>query len=224
MKHIVSTFGFLLLFTFSLSTFAAEGTKAVPPEKRVDNWSIGAGFLSSGYSYALAGYMGGLSSYASTPTSSMTLERRLSDNLWLTMGLSSSFSVVDDEADINAGYTITTQSFVTEVAIGFRYIFNPRGAVEISAFGGLSFVYGTQTQETDTEEWTSRSLAPGLVVGLALERCLLDNLYLRLHTTIGSVYYSTVKSEEKDSGATADMNQIRGGISLNPGIQLRLTF
>jgi hypothetical protein len=224
MKSIVSTIVFFIILTHSLSAYATQGADTVTPQKSANDWSIGAGLLGSGYSYAMSGYVGGLASYPIAPTSSMTLERRLSENLWLTMGMAGNFSMADDDKGVSIGNTIVSKAFTGEVALGVRYIFNPKGAVEISAFGGLSFLYGTQTLKSDTDEWNNRALSGGIIAGLAIERQLLKNLYLRLHTTIGNVYFATVSSEVEDTGETNDVSQFRGGISLTPGIQLRLTF
>jgi hypothetical protein len=154
----------------------------------------------------------------------MALERRLSDTLWLTLGVSGSVSTVDDPVSLDNGSTIATKALGAELSMGLRYIFNPRAAVEVSVFGGLALSWADVDMKTDTQAWTNQTLSYGLVAGLALERRLLDNLSLRLQTTIGNVYYSSVESEIEGTPGTTRFQQFRGGVALSPGIQLRLTF
>jgi len=224
MKQISSTLGLLLVLSLSLPTYASEVAAAVPPQPSTDDWSIGAGFSIPGLTYSSVGYVGGLSAVTVAPSTSMALERRLSDTLWLTMGFSGSVSTLDDQASLDNGATIVTDTLSTEVALGLRYLFNPRGAVELSVFGGLSLAYGDSTWKSDSEDWTNRTLSYGLVAGLALERRLMDNLYLRFQTTMGNVFYSSVETKIDGTAGTTNTSQFRGGIALSPGIQLRLTF
>ncbi len=224
MKQIPSTLGLLLVLTLSLPVHAAEESGASPPQPAAGDWSLGVGILVPGLTYSPIGYVGMLSAYTTAPSTSMALERRLSDTLWLTLGFSGNISSVDDPVSLDNGATIVSDALGAEVALGLRYLFNPRGAVEVSVFGGLSLSWADVDMKTDSEEWTNRTLSCGLVAGLSLERRLLDNLSLRLQTTIGNVYYSSVESEIGGTPGTTRISQLRGGIALTPGLQLRLTF
>ncbi len=223
MKQIPSTLGLLLVLTLSLPANAAEEAGA-PTRPPAGDWSLGAGILVPGLTYSPIGHVGSLSAYTTAPSTSMALERRLRDTLWLTLGVSGSVSTVDDPVSLDNGSTVATNALDAEISAGLRYILNPREAVEVSVFGGLALSWTDVDMKTDTEEWTNRTLSYGMVAGLALERRLLDNLTLRLHTTIGNVYYSSVESEVEGTPGTTRLNQFRGGVALSPGIQLRLTF
>jgi hypothetical protein len=122
------------------------------------------------------------------------------------------------------------------LSIGWRRLFNPGGVVEVSAIGVLtgnwnfSDFWGTSTTDQTTTVYTYSfySYSFGLLVGLVLERKLLDNLYLRLESSLGQVSYNW--SEYKGTNTSTQETSRSGsgglsaGLALSPAIQLRMVF
>ena len=221
----------VVLYGVSAPAYGKE--QADPKRDEEATWSIGAGI--GGYSSYYVYYMGNnYSALPETPSSVIFVERRVSPRWWVVAGLEGTYSHTGNQDAIIAGAMPKVTSHSMMGTAGVRYVFNPGGAVELSLYGAASLYYltidGEDSSAADPDD--TRSTHNGYKgaigsVGLAVERKLMKNLYLRLSTTLASIRYSTSTYEETSvSGATAGhtFSIWDGGINFKPSLQLRLTF
>jgi hypothetical protein len=126
------------------------------------------------------------------------------------------------------------------VAAGVRWILNPGGFVEVSlysVFGG-SWVFGKSESKPNPPVNTSDTYGYdiGLGVGFAVEKKLLDNLYLRFETLVGRFGYQYDKqtvsttlidlvTNEPVIDKTHDHDKsIYALLAFSPAIELRMAF
>lgn len=134
------------------------------------------------------------------------------------------------------------------VAAGARYIMNPGGLVELSFLGALSADYLGRREVYIIESFTSAGAAEetktvaysnlvdvGLQVGLALERELIEGVWLRLQSSLvrAALNFGLVESEV--TGPNGDTTTTAAderpwqlgadvGVALSPSLELRMQF
>jgi hypothetical protein len=123
------------------------------------------------------------------------MERRLSDSLWFLFSARAGYGA--------ANYQDSRDSSSTTLGLelGLRWCLNPGGRIEISPWGTLGGDWqwveteGTALSLLDTR-WKSYSYGIGLQIGLALDLRLLDNLYLRLTSSLVGLRYAWSEQRE----------------------------
>lgn len=213
------------------------------------DWSIGAGFgfFVSGPSLAalgtpgLAGLLGGTGglgiSSVTQPQVTMLVERRLSEQLFLTFQGAASYGASQDDLDAE----LRTHFLSLQGAFGVRRLFNPRGVVEVSWFGNAGVGYTNaesrfyaSTFDSSTGMYTATTLqifrshtfTVGAATGLTLERQLIEGLALRLSSSILGVSYGLGASTATigDSNTDRQNHQVDVGLRFSPSIELRYAF
>jgi hypothetical protein len=206
------------------------------------SWSVGAGIGWSVYGddYAISRSRQNI---IRSPSGVMLVERRLGKRLSLVFDLSAVYENFDeDQADPNDSGLRTLNSienlFQGDASLGARWVFNPGGVVELSgivaAVGLVELQQGDtldiiQNENDQTEyvylDFETITYSMGLALGLALEKKLLDNLFLRFESRFIKGYYglSTTTSELQDgSDDTHEFKVFNTELVFTPTIQLRL--
>ncbi|MDP1828293.1 MAG: hypothetical protein Q8L48_33795 [Archangium sp.] len=219
----------------------------------VPDWNVGAGigFMVAGPSYSTiglggAGGLAGLAGVGSAssgmsllpqPRFTVLVERRLSDQLFLTFQGSASYSASQDDknAELKGHY------LALDGAIGLRRVFNPRGVIEVSWFGNVGVgytnsesrtlgpVYDPATgsySQTMLAKYRNHTFGVGAVTGLTLERTLIDGLALRLSSGIVGLNYGLGASTVTTPMEKTDRqhSQFDVGLRFSPSIELRYAF
>lgn len=240
MKHTLFM-PFLIFFVTIVSWEArAQVVEAPPPSSTHRPWSVGAGI---GYSFtpswgatASAG-MAGRSSVQS-PFGAVLLEKQLSRNLALLFDVYGGFADYDNDIGEDVWGSLIDQSYHAGASAGIRWIFNPGGIVEISGIISASGLFsGSKSENIDSvQEGDAESerlilkgedinYSVGLELGLALERKLLDNLYLRFQSSLLGGYWGVTDStEETIDGPDEEFRRrlVSIGLAFTPMIQLRM--
>ncbi len=213
---------------------AAEVKKAEAAEvkKEEPNWSVGAGFGFSVYSWGYVSsldYPSGIQPAINAPLGNIFVERRLNRSFALLLQLQGSYLNRED------AYSDTNQGQLG-LAAGARWILNPAGFVRLSFYSvvGGSWIFG----KTEIKGYTNYNSGAGyhshvngydigLGVGFAAEMKLLDNLYLRLETLVARFGYQYYK--EDYHGYPYEVNNahyksIYVLVAFSPTIQLRMAF
>jgi hypothetical protein len=226
-------------------------------ETNAGKWSVGAG-VSFGYAnsaFSLSpGPLGYTSSY--TPSYGLGIERYTSPRLTWMLKVSGDYKNSHVSPGYNQ-YSLypegDSQSMSLTLSGGPRWIFNPGQPVEISSFAllrasyhageslakpsGLSGKVAAPLETSSTEEQeTSEALnlekdwgwSLGLSLGIAFDMELIDNLYLRIFSSLASVSktYAARRShlagEESKPVETSDSFGVQ--FDFRPGLELRMVF
>jgi hypothetical protein len=170
------------------------------------------------------------------PELQLLLERRASEKLHFMFQVSGDYTrhIEEDPEDYDFRDKTKITGTVIGGSVGLRYTTNPGGLVEVSVFGvgALSLAslhrkteslsYGDTTVETDGSATTF-----GLGVGFALDRELLEGLFLRFSTLVFKATYTTGSGDYRDSDISFDYgtaSRLLAGVELKPSIQLRMSF
>lgn len=251
---------FAVILLVSTVAFAQEPTQPAPAPRVVHaavpvvpDWNVGAGigFMVAGPSYSTIGLVGagglaglaGLGSSSSgmylvpQPRFTVLVERRLSDQLFLTFQGSASYSASQDDKNAE----LKGHHLALDGAVGLRRVFNPRGVIEVSWFGNLGIGYTNSESrtlglfydpatasysQTMLAKYRSHTFGVGAVTGLTLERTLIDGLALRLSSSIVGLNYGlgattlTTPMEKTDR----QNSQFDVGLRFSPSIELRYAF
>jgi hypothetical protein len=203
----------------------------VPPEatqpKAVPSWNVGAGIFSSSSGLgALSGF--GFVGYGAG------LERRLGPRAWLALNtrlgyLSREAPVYPTNADLNPAGTYRQRTSSAGALLGVRYVF-AHGLVDVSGSGAAYLDY--QHTENDErsgslqlESGSKREL--GLLLGMAVERELIEALALRLSLDVGSASVAFQDSPWVDEvGVKQPRTLVTGrlGLAIEPGLHLHFYF
>jgi hypothetical protein len=220
-----------------LSTLAHAQSDAPTANK---NWNIGSGV---GFTYSLgltSAGLGGLSTLTPVggllPSSTVLIERRLSERLFATFQASLSYST--NQSDTNA--QLSSRAFSVVGQLGLRRVFNPGDLIEVSWFanasvGWASGVMNVQGQAIDPQTGSAtgdltavntHSLNVRGVTGLAFERELVEALALRFSSSILGAGYSSsgasmVNPFVNNTQATHGGNV---GLHFTPTLELRYAF
>ena len=184
--------------------------------------------------------MSGLN-YGSTvsPFGVVLVEKQVSDHLALTFGASGhyrNYSLDDNDRDQN--YFEPDHSYYADASVGVRWIFNPSGPVEVSGTASIAGVIagnkGKYLQYMDDEnleqnyaqvDHEERIYGLGCEIGIAFERKLMDNLFLRFQTALVQAHVGKEIDKYKQTDGTNDTVEGRSvnvGFAFTPSIQLRL--
>jgi hypothetical protein len=202
----------------------SSAQEAPPPQE--PRWSVGAGLalstttvastpassLSSGGASILA------AAPAVQPVLGLFLELRLARSTWLVTQAQASYLTGSSSGR-------DSEQGVLAVNAGVRQVFNPGGRIEVSGFVVAGVAYGTTSATGVTlgevNSKTSASVtSEGLSAGLALERELVDALYLRLSSGIVAASYYELSS----SASTRKTDGLSLGLRFTPGIEVRYQF
>jgi hypothetical protein len=170
------------------------------------------------------------------PELQLLLERRASEKLHFMFQVSGDYTrhIEEDPEDYDFRDKTKITGTVIGGSVGLRYTTNPGGLVEVSVFGvgALSLAslhrktenlsYGGAIVETDGSATTF-----GLGVGFALDRELLEGLFLRFSTLVFKATYTTGSGDYRDSDISFDYgtaSRLLAGVELKPSIQLRMSF
>ena len=118
---------------------------------------------------------------------------------------------------------------------GARYIVTPGAPVELSGFvivgGSWSYYQLDQTATYADGEHKSQSVTTQTsvfgTVGVAFERELLEDVRLRLSSTIANVSWSSYRSEtsvDADEPSVHEDSGLEGGLSLRPALSVLIAF
>jgi len=234
----------LILAVFSSSNaLADEGGNIEADEAQRYPWSVGAGIGLSVYSqYPPMSSMMGSGGYAGVPTpfGVVLLEKQLSEHLALTFDVSGSYSNLDrdSESEKHSFYNNLNYMYSASASAGVRWIFNPNGAVEVSglvlvsgSIDGNDGEYSKYIDDGESEggyvtlDQESRSFYLGCDIGIAFERKLMDNLFLRFQTSVVKSHWGRHITDSELVDGTTDTNKssiFNIGLSFVPAIQLRL--
>ncbi len=229
-------------------TLLAEDKK---DEGAATSWSIGAGvgfgyyrlpyssFGASAGQTGLTGLAGGVSGInVFSPFGVLLVERQLTKHLCLLFDVAGSYTTWDsDNSDPIVEYR-SSKSALVNATIGLRWIFNPSGIVEVSGImsvGALWNYDNVEQQVASTDEYGELEYlkedshghlySGGLEFGLALERKLLDNLFLRFQSSVVCAYYGQgnyTTSVPEGSTGTQTSKRFDIALAFSPMIQLRL--
>jgi hypothetical protein len=232
---------------FFLTTLVLLAVLLAMKDARADDdskWSLGAGIGMQIIDVDAA------SIAPQTIGGQLILERRLTHQLWLTLdpyaGVSASVQPMLVYLNSNQGTPVGNDSSYADagLSVGLRYVINPGGIVEVSPLFNVALGYSYSGPQKDYEQTTttdSASTSVGTSVGIALERQLLPNLYVRVATTLfaasyqwGSVHYNSVGGSAVDSYGnvvnTTAVNtrnstaSLHAGLSVSPSLSLRLAI
>jgi hypothetical protein len=215
-------------------------------DQALPRWSIGAGIGLGGWSLGygqlgcLASSSGGLSSSGSSvglgcgwsPQGSVLVEFQLSRRSALVFD--GTFSYMKP---VSSNLTDTSAKG-GGLSLGWRQLLNPGGVIEISVVGVLAGdwhaldsgyqIINNEDDSTIVHRFHQYSYDVGVRVGLVLERKLIDNLYLRLESSIGQMSYFWSESRYTSLDTQKVSRSGAGGLSvslaISPAIQLRMTF
>ncbi|MBW1807396.1 MAG: hypothetical protein JRJ87_04320 [Deltaproteobacteria bacterium] len=157
------------------------------------------------------------------------VERRLSERSSILMKLTITYS----EWDSNR-YSTSKEGWRKGIGthLGYRRIFNPGGWIEFSVsmlIGGDWYWddWSYSASGLSSQEFKHYLYVIGVGIGVALEKELLKNFYLRFESLLLSFSYTRVEARVDYLGVEEMYehgNKIGGGLTLNPSVQLRLAF
>jgi hypothetical protein len=236
----------ILLCTLSLSAYAHE----IEEDSDKPLWSVGVGI---GFGNVYSRSFGSSSSLADMATTStgdifgcgivqpvfiedhddthgqIFVERRLSERSAILMKLTITYS----EWDSNR-FTAPKAGWRKGIGahLGYRWVFNPGGWIEFSVsmlIGGDWYWddWSYRVPGLSGPEFKQYKYVIGTGIGVALEKELLKNFYLRFESLLLSFSYTRVEARQEYLGVDEMFehgNKLGGGLTLNPSIQLRLAF
>ncbi len=217
---------------------------AAVPRQTEWNFGAGLGFSFGGFGLSanaigLAGPAGsgGLGGLGVTPSprATLLLERRLTDQLFLSFNAGAGYTAL--QSSTFSGFSYRNLSL--EGSLGLRRLFNPGGVIEVSAFGAAAVNYGNfegrsvlrtidgMGGTTSTPQISrGNSFAVGAVAGLTLERELITGLAVRLSSSILGFNYGgsnlTILVSDTPTESAGDLFDV--GLRFNPAIELRYAF
>ena len=234
----------LALLLLSSSAALADGPSTAPEHA----WSIGAGLGFGSYalgSSVLGGTpgasgslgLGGLGTLYGSPAAVLDVERLLSPQTAVLIGLSlqaSSHSIPADSVPAgSAAYTSST-AVGASALIGLRRELTDLASVaQVSIYGALSLGFATESQDytsrsgggTATVTSASASLFQfALLGGLVVERQLLERLSLRLSAHLFTSAYSIGKSQASAAAPSYTNSGFDLRLAVDPSLELRLAF
>lgn len=221
-----------------LVAFLAVAGSAWPASAQEPDWTVGAGVtaVSIGPRLVVGGsaQLGTPSSIVSSslqPAFGFFLERRLAPAAWLLVQGLVNYQSAVDEIDPDLVEVTTAQ-----VAAGPRFVLNPGGIVEVSAFvlagGAYSYLFQRSQAEIgptpQRQEGKATAWSAGATAGLILERELVSRLALRFSVGVLAASYTRVTSRV-DLAAIGDLSERKQhaydfGLRFSPGLELRLAF
>lgn len=213
----------------------AQVPAAVAAAPEGARWSMGFGIFSGSGTFGPLGYpyLGGY--YAPTvPGVTASLERRLSDPLWLVLGVNGSIGRYDQ--DLAQGDTGLTRYDVNQLAVegGLRYLLTRAGGiVDVSAVAlaeaGIvdaeldRVEYAGSITALDEVTYDSTGWLVGANVGVAVDRVLTGGLSVRIATQLVGATYLSTRTRITDSG-TLDGEDFSVRAQIAPRLELRLAF
>jgi Outer membrane protein beta-barrel domain len=222
------------------ATSAAAQDAAQASAERV---SIGAGIGFSGGALGGLGALGALSTQPVTPVGTALIELRASEHLRIVFSASGSYrrgkSLMFTEAplplegDAGAVERTPTRSSLWSYGArtGLRWVVNPGGVVEVSPLLTLGYSrYRSKDQLSDSEPRGDRSQRSSVFdaqLGLVFERRLMEQLYLRLASSVLQLSRSHTRSDSHTDGGLSTLRDDEStsvGLAFSPSIELRLTF
>lgn len=208
---------------------AADASVEATPKR----WNVGAG---AGVAYGGLGLGQASTVVIPQPRLTVLAERRLSERLFLTFQVDGSYGW--DESPTRPG--LFTRQANLDGALGVRGVLNPRGVIEVSWFTSAGATYRSSETHTAVVVWNpttgssqeearvlhGRGFGVGAVVGLVLERELVDGLALRLSSSVVGLHYglASATTSTPDGSTNEDRRGLDFGLSLNPSLQLRFAF
>lgn len=215
-----------LLLPLGALESSATSSESVEPVS-APSWSIGAGLSFGGLSgWILTPPVTGLTGLISAPTSvapgvTTSLERSLSERLWLLVGLSGAIATSKRDSGSSTSRGISGQ-------VGVRYVLTRPGAMaDVSVLallnGGLDDLSLSSADSPAGSLRGTSNWNVGLSGGLAVERQLASGLSVRIATPLISAGYSRGKITYVDA-ADVRTTGFSAGLVLAPRLELRLTF
>lgn len=190
---------------------------------------MGAGIGTSGESFNLF-FSRGLPSYRAA------LERRLGSRTWLALNAQVAYDSVESFAVSTSSNpsptdTVTINQTNTSVLLGVRQVFVD-GVVEVSGYSAILAGYHDFSGDDPARAAAFSILGGdgydlGLLLGVAVERELIDALALRLAVDLASAKLSSEEASNRGSaGETheASLGRARAALSLQPSLQLHFYF
>lgn len=211
-----------LIALLALPAVAAETT---PPAE--GNWSLGAG-VGFGSVFSSGAILG--PSTLSTPAAAASVERRLSEDLWLVVGGLVAASRTTNDA--NAVNPATRDELVQgAVVAGVRRVMTPHGApvtVSWTALGRVDLGRRDRTFNNTSSTLVvlnahERLFGVAASFGIAIERELTDRLALRASTPLLSAGWSRDRLEASDGSRSVSRGASVVAL-VAPSLELRMTF
>ncbi|MEK7704613.1 MAG: hypothetical protein AAB426_06605 [Myxococcota bacterium] len=165
---------------------------------------------------------------ARRPELQLLVERRTGPNTFVLFQLAGDYARDSDE-------TTTDKAYVVTGSVGFRALYNPGAVVEVSSYGVVAFSAASLSEEYDdgygygvSDSTEGSSWTGGVGAGLALDRKLLDGLYLRFSTLVLKATYTSSSGQfstaDGYSETFPDSTRVVVGLDLKPSIHLRMEF
>jgi len=209
---------------------AAEAAQPAAPAAQ-PLWSIGAGFTWT-YVYAISGAvsLGFPASSAGVPVVNASLERRLSDRSWLSLGLSGAvYRRRMDAPPAGAFGMVRDDGGQIYLTAGIRQVLTgPQAPVDFSllALAEVGYASADQGWVESTGVEASRDLTTWLLgasLGLAVDRELTPGLSVRVATPLLGVGYSWTRTVP-DGGQPVEGSDLSARLIIAPRLELRLAF
>jgi hypothetical protein len=204
----------------------AEATDPVPVKPGEPSWSMGAGV---GFGFVIASFSSAAPDVSFLRASGVaaSIERRLSENTWLAVGVfgsvestrvrpASALFSSPSESDSRAG----------AVTLGLRQIVTPAGSplsVSVLVLGSAAATRTTYDYPSPGDRQEERATAFGASVGLAVDRELTQGLSLRVATSLAQATWSSARLE-RTGAQTERADGFAAGVALAPSLELRLAF
>jgi hypothetical protein len=183
------------------------------------------------------GYAGTVSAtWYTAPEMSLLVERSLADRLALMLRLSAQYADVSGNNGISQ-FEYEQDSTRVGAGLGLRYLFNPGGLVEVSAYftfqgiwqwGKVKSIVQDDAGSTVRNSHDFDGYLLEAQAGLVLERELIDSLFLRFATPLIAADYHHTSSElsllEGVASYPVTNNGFSAGLRIEPQLQLRLAF
>lgn len=233
------------------SLAAAQNSAPTAEPRDPPKWSMGVGLGIGdaqfyGYEMYSAGVIGipgdywidsapGVASIIA-PRLSVLAERRVGDAVFVTFSVSATYG----QSQNQLSPALSAHKLVLEGDLGVRHVLNPKGIVELSWFAttGVRYVNTAtatsigvwdpeaQTWVAENANFRGHTFAVGVAAGLALERELIENLSLRLSTTVLGASYGLASASVTAGDGSSDSrgDEFDVGVRLSPMLALRYAF
>lgn len=193
------------------------------------NWNIGAGIAASGEGFNTF-FTRGLPGYRAA------LERRVGNRTWLAINAQVGYDSVESleastSANPNPTETVTVNQTNTSVLLGARHVF-VEGVVDVSGYSAVLAGYHTVSGDTLAASGAFALLGGdgydlGLLLGVAVERELIDALALRLAVDLASAKLSSEEASNRGSAGETQktpLGRARAALNVLPSLQLHFYF
>jgi hypothetical protein len=207
---------------------AAPESDAPTRPKAPRDWNVGAGIMATGDGFNMFFSRG-------MPLYHAALERRVGEHTWFAFNaragydtdqrLASTLSISDED-------TATIDMATASILLGARQVF-VEGLVEVSGYAAIMAGYHDVMGDELAATGATAILGGGdgydlgLLLGVAVERELIDALALRLALDLVSARISTEEASKRDETGkthTTPLTSGRAALNVQPSLQLHFYF